>query len=290
MDLTGLKEKFDRDGFVVIDNVFTPEELDGLKKRMGEIVDEMNPDDHPKSTFSTYDEDKHAADTYFLESADKIRFFYEEGSIGEDGNLVVPKELAFNKVGHALHWLDNTFKNFTFQNNVKEIIRKVGYEKPEIVQSMYIFKQPKIGGAVTDHIDGTFLQVEPINNVMGVWIPVDDATQENGCLWFIPGSHKVNTVDYRFVRTHTTEPNKPLLTFRGRKLVFDQERFIPVPIKRGSLVLIHGLVAHKSEPNTSEKSRHAYTFHIVDSNNTVWCKDNWLQSTETYKFPNLYEN
>ncbi|TMS39209.1 hypothetical protein L596_005773 [Steinernema carpocapsae] len=155
---------------------------------------------------------------------------------------------------------------------------------------MYIFKQPKIGGAVTDHIDGTFLQVDPINHVMGVWIPVDDATLENGCLWFIPGSHKVNSVDYRFVRTHATESGKPLLTFRGEKLIFEQDKFVPVPIKRGSLVLIHGLVAHKSEPNTSEKSRHAYTFHIVDAHNTAWCKDNWLQPTEDYKFPNLYDN
>ncbi|KAK0399745.1 hypothetical protein QR680_003193 [Steinernema hermaphroditum] len=290
MYLSGVKEKFDRDGFVVIDNVFTEDDLDGLKKRMSEIVSEMNPDEHPKSVFSTYDEDKHAADTYFLESADKIRFFYEEGSIGEDGNLIVPKDRALNKVGHALHWLDTTFKNFTFQKNVKDIIRTVGYVSPEVVQSMYIFKQPKIGGAVTDHIDGTFLQVDPIDHVLGVWIAVDDATQDNGCLWFIPGSHKMNSVDYRFVRTHATEPNKPLLTFRGEKLVFDQDKFVAVPIKRGSLVLIHGLVAHKSEPNTSEKSRHAYTFHIVDSHNTVWCKDNWLQSTETYKFPNLYDN
>lgn len=62
--------------------------------------------------------------------------------------------------------------------------------QPQIVQSMYIFKQPSIGGAVTDHVDATFLQIEPIEKVVGIWIAVDDAEIENGCLWFIPGSHK----------------------------------------------------------------------------------------------------
>lgn len=52
------------------------------------------------------------------------------------------------------------------------------------------FQQPKIGGAVTDHIDATFLYVEPIEHLIGIWIAVDDANEDNGCLAFIPGSHR----------------------------------------------------------------------------------------------------
>lgn len=43
----------------------------------------------------------------------------------------------------------------------------------------------------------------------------------------------------------------------------------------GSLILIHGLVPHGSKANTSEHSRHAYTFHVLDRHNSVWSKDNW---------------
>lgn len=43
---------------------------------------------------------------------------------------------------------------------------------------------------MTDHIDSTFLYVEPIDHLIGIWIAVDDANEENGCLAFIPGSHK----------------------------------------------------------------------------------------------------
>ena len=42
---------------------------------------------------------------------------------------------------------------------------------------------------MTPHQDGTFLYNEPLR-LFGFWFPIDDATQENGCLWYVPGSHK----------------------------------------------------------------------------------------------------
>ena len=45
---------------------------------------------------------QHASDTYFLESVDKIRFFYEEDAFDKEGNLQVEKHRALNKVGHGL--------------------------------------------------------------------------------------------------------------------------------------------------------------------------------------------
>lgn len=46
------------------------------------------------------------------------------------------------------------------------------------------------GLLVTPHQDATFLYTEPLGSVMGVWIALEDATLDNGCLWFIPGSHR----------------------------------------------------------------------------------------------------
>ena len=42
--------------------------------------------------------------------------------------------------------------------------------------------------SVTPHQDGTFLNNDPLK-LVGFWFPLDDATLENGCLWFVPGSH-----------------------------------------------------------------------------------------------------
>ena len=60
---------------------------------------------------------------------------------------------------------------------------------PVVLQSMYIFKQPSIGGEVGCHQDATFLYTDPIT-VTGFWFALEDATLENGCLWAAPGGHR----------------------------------------------------------------------------------------------------
>jgi len=52
------------------------------------------------------------------------------------------------------------------------------------------------------------------------------------------------------------------VTERGLVAVEREESFVMEEVKRGSLVLIHGNVLHKSEKNLSEKSRFIYTFHV----------------------------
>ena len=58
-----------------------------------------------------------------------------------------------------------------------------------VLQSMYIFKQPGIGGEVGCHQDATFLYTDPMT-VTGFWFAIEDATLENGCLWAAPGGHR----------------------------------------------------------------------------------------------------
>lgn len=49
------------------------------------------------------------------------------------------------QVGHALHWLQPTFKKYTFDERVKEAAFQLDYQEPAICQSMYIYKNPGIG-------------------------------------------------------------------------------------------------------------------------------------------------
>ncbi|KAI6239700.1 hypothetical protein M3Y99_00562800 [Aphelenchoides fujianensis] len=260
-NLSELERIFDANGFVLIEDVFTEAEADEMKAEMERIVAGINPEDHPKSVFTTDDEERHASDRFFLNSVANISHFYEEGALDADGKLVVPKDQSINKIGHALHWLN---------------------------PSMHIFKNPKIGGAVGTHVDATFLRTNPIGNLVGLWIALDEATEENGCLWFIPGSHKQPPADYRFVRTEPKNPNDPLVKFVGQKPVYEEANFVPVPVKKGSMMLIHGLVVHKSEANTSDKSRHAYTLHVADTTSETWDPLNWMQETDDFKFPAVY--
>lgn len=149
-------------------------------------------------------EQKKKSDQYFLTSTDKIRPFLEEQAIeyltnakefnsdeltDATGKKKILKKNIFNKIGHALHALNPEFKEVTFSDKVKSVFKSVGYKKPIVCQSMYIFKQPFIGGEVTIHQDGSYLHVEPLR-VCGIWIALEDCTLDNGCLSFIPGSNK----------------------------------------------------------------------------------------------------
>ena len=64
-----------------------------------------------------------------------------------------------------------------------------------------------ISFSVTAHQDGTFLRNDPLK-LVGYWFPIDDATLENGCLWFVPGSHKkVSPVTKHMVRNPLYNPS-----------------------------------------------------------------------------------
>lgn len=84
-------------------------------------------------------------DHYFLTSTDKIRPFLESKAkeILKSGDK---SKKIFNKIGHALHALNPVFNEITFDTKVKEMFKSLDYKKPIVCQSMYIFKQPFIGG------------------------------------------------------------------------------------------------------------------------------------------------
>ena len=125
-----------------------------------------------------------------MSSGDKIRFFFEEGAFDDTGRLRRTKELSLNKLGHAMHDLDAEFERFSHTPELAAVADDLGIADPQALQSMYIFKQPHIGGEVHPHIDHTFLWTEP-QSVIGFWFALEDATLENGCMWAVPGSHRL---------------------------------------------------------------------------------------------------
>jgi len=255
-------------GYLVLEGFASEAECDELRARAAELVQQFDPAE-VVSIFSTHEQNR-LTDDYFLTSGDKIRFFFEENAFNGDGNLKYKKEKSINKIGHALHDLDPVFQKFSRSDKLKQLASAIGFEDSLLLQSMYIFKQPNIGGEVTCHQDSTFLYTEPID-IVGLWFALEDAMTENGCLWAIPGGHQ-HGLKSRWVRA----PEGGMKFEIFDETPWPEDQLVPLEVSKGSLILLHGLLPHRSFENRSTRSRHAYTLHLIKAT-AKYPEDNWLQ-------------
>ena len=314
--------QFHRDGYLLLPNFFDPAPLLAHSKH---LVSSFSLDNHPLTAFTTSDEargeEAHVGDRYFLDSGDRIHYFFEEGALDPaTKELVVPKERAINKVGHGLHILDPEFKEFSFSRELQGVAKALGVHRdPKVLQSMVICKQPSIGGAVPSHNDSTFLYTDPPSAV-GFWFALEDCTLSNGCLSFLPGSHRfpkgstppppayetarpvdphneelgtARGVNKRFVRKQPGNPDAGTTFLHlsdKEETSWNEEDAVVAECKAGTLVLIHGSVLHKSEKNLSDKRRFIYTFHMIegDESRAKYDEKNWLQPTKEHAFVSLF--
>jgi len=316
---------FDENGYIKVDLFTDISESRSMKTQIKRLVDEnwdVGSKEKKVTEFRTDEKqvDAQGNDSYFLESSAKIHFFSEKDVLDDKGNLrdefACDKLGALNKVGHGLHLIPGAFRDYTTSDKIRNLVKELGWVDPKVPQSMYIFKQPLIGGEVTSHQDSSFLYTNPTQSCLGLWLALDDATKENGCLWVRPGSHR-EKVRRRFVRnaehfgnaintrsnTAMGDRSKPQLIFndesdkKAKRIPWDgklpcgsrndptvlvEMGFVPVECNAGDLVVFGGQLDHLSLPNYSLSPRHTFQLHLVDSKTVegseiIWSKSNWLQ-------------
>lgn len=255
-------------GVIILRDFVSREDCARLQRRALELVDAFDPCE-VRSVFSTT-RNEQLDDTYFIESGDKIRFFLENDAFDDNGRLRQSKEHSLNKMGHAMHDLDPVFDAFSRTPELGEVARRVGFEDPAILQSMYIFKPPRIGGEVVCHQDSSYIYTEP-ESCVGFWFALEDATLENGCMQFIPGAHRMPLKKRNYRR-----PDGRLVTETLDETPWPEERRIAAEAPAGTLVIFDGRAPHLSAANRSDRSRHAYTLHVIDRT-CHYPADNWLQ-------------
>ncbi len=264
-------DAFRRDGFLVVPDFVSADDCVALRERAMQLAEEHVPSPEQATVFTADGKPQHTSDDYFLTSGEKIRCFFEKDAFDESGRLRSQPHLSLNKLGHAMHDLDPVFDSFSRTPQLAGVASDIGMRDPLLLQSMYIFKQAHIGGEVTCHTDHTYLWTEP-RSVVGFWFAIDDATRENGCMWAVPGGHRLPVR----TRSRLNESRTATVTDVLDPEPYPLDDLVCLEAKRGTLVLLDGAVPHLSAANTSDKPRHAYTIHAIDGA-ANYLDDNWLQ-------------
>ncbi|KAL5219251.1 hypothetical protein ABZP36_019935 [Zizania latifolia] len=188
-------------------------------------------------TFSSVEEVKRIHDymVEFIHSFDgsSSSIFYTIKGIWRPWILETAKG-TFNKVGHE---------------NVSNLFYSLRYKRPAVIQSMYIFKQPCIGGEEVPHQDNTF------------GIPLCRASIMRRVAFG-------QFLDHIKSGTHFDHPSP----------TYVQKEFVPLEVKSGALMVIHGDLIHQSfeKSLSSVKTCSDLTLHVVDNEGCEWSKQNWL--------------
>ena len=126
------------------------------------------------------------------------------------------------------------------------------------MQSMYFVKPPKFQGQAW-HQDEIYIPTRD-RSLIGAWIAVDDATEENGCLWIIPGSHKTG-----YLYPQREHEKSEEFDFAPESYGFDESVEVPVEVKAGTLVFFNGYLLHRSRKNRSDVYRRVLVNHYCNA-------------------------
>ncbi|GMV78997.1 MAG: hypothetical protein AMXMBFR7_01810 [Planctomycetota bacterium] len=223
------REAYDREGYLVVDRVLEPARREELSRRVWDLV--------------------HAAEEG---RQSKERVLFEPGSTAA-ATAVKP---AIRKLS-SLVAEGEFFQQIARDPFILDLVAEMtGGAKSIYLYNDQVFLKPAFCGSEKPlHQDNSYFRVTPHSHGVTCWVAIDEATEENGCLNYIPGSHKLGLVKHREIPQtphHVPDVDFPL----GRE--------VPAPVPAGGAVFHHLLCMHSSKANQSPHPRRAWALHYVN--------------------------
>lgn len=228
-------DAFWSDGFVPLHDILQPDEVERLRKRADDIADGIVP--YPERLVQ-------------LEPGTEI-------------DTSTPRHLRVRKiVSLTLH--DPVFNELLRHPNVLKLATAMLGPDVKLLLDQMLCKPPHVGSAKPYHQDGPYWPIEPMDHCT-LWIALDDATRENGCMRFLPRTHKLGPLSHDATQGHHRMPE-------GWKSMSQHPDEVTIEARAGSGSCHHGLVLHETSDNRSPYRRRAMTMAFMKST-TRWTSD-----------------
>ena len=178
--------------------------------------------------------------------------------IEERHNALLNKHPEFKNYCPAVLSYDEGFLDFCKNKIILDYVEQLIGPDFALWNSSFFAKPPIDGHATPWHQDGQYWPIRPLATCT-VWLAIDDATIENGCLRFIKSSH----IDQK-LKSHNINNDKNLtLNQELMKEEYDEEKAVNLILKRGQISLHDVYLVHGSEANNSPNARRAITMRFM---------------------------
>ena len=202
--------------------------------------------------------------------------------IEELHDLLVKKFPKFRNYCPAILLHDERFLKYCFKKEILNIIEQLIGKNFALWNSSF-FAKPALNGQATPwHQDGQYWPIRPLSTC-SVWLAIDDATSENGCLKFIKGSHKE-----KILKKHKHNKSKNLtLNQEILKSEYVEKNSVNLILKRGQISLHDVFMVHGSEENKSSNSRRAMTMRFMPTTSVFDHK--FVFNTQDFSITKIYQ-
>lgn len=241
-DMDDLKQAFEAKGYLVMEALLTADEVEAARQAIRSCV--AHTADQPGERRGG------VGQAVTLHARESAFFFQLEPGVYPDSvpsdelELKVRKLMNFDREHPAFESIAHAHAR------LGPVLEALLGADPVLFQSMALIKPPHIGSEKPWHQDNAYFNVTPLNAVVGVWIALDAATVENGCMHVIPGGHRMGAM------RHHHDKDCEIMADR-----LDPSQAVPVELPPGGALLFYGMLPHQTPPNRSPDRRRALQFH-----------------------------
>lgn len=216
-------EHYQREGYVVLDGLLAPATVERVKTRLREYVT----GERTETGFERMLEPAAESGETFPGDGDPVRKFEGVGMVRED----------------------DVFRELAFDDGILDVVHRLQGPNLKLLRSAAMLKPPRVGSEKKFHQDAAYYPIHPMDHVT-VWIALDEATTENGCMRVVPGGHTDGLLRHEALEYDTD------ITLTGRD--YDVDDTVALPMEPGSVLFQHCLLPHYTAENTTDDWRRAF--------------------------------